>query len=173
MDEFIDEISALLPDLRSDGCGLQATGRGCGTEGTGRSTRSSSGLGQGMHGLPWDQRGPARPDSKRYGNLVPDRSIGEIPSGHSGEAGKQPFGIPHGNRRAKDTKRFRAGLLGRLVCRARSRSRRSHGQGRPWKKERSSTTKDALHAMGRTGRAIVWFADLLCNGWRGGIFWNK
>ena len=33
-------------------------------------------------------------------------------------------------------------------------------------KERSSTSNDALRAMGRTGRAIVWFADLLCNGWR-------
>ena len=59
------------------------------------------------------------------------------------------------------------GLPGKIPFPPFARSRET------WKKERSSTSNGALHAMGRTGRAIVWFADLLCNGWRGGIFWNK
>ena len=32
---------------------------------------------------------------------------------------------------------------------------------------------DAHPAMGRTGRAIDWFADLPCKGLRGGIFWSR
>ena len=38
-------------------------------------------------------------------------------------------------------------------------------------KARNSMTKDAL-CHGANGRAIAWFADLLCSVWRV-VFWNK
>ena len=101
-----------------------------------------------MHGLPWNQRVPTRPDSKRYGNLVFDRSIGEIQSGIRGNG--KPFGIPHGCRR----KRYKAisswltwpiGLPGKIPFPPFNRDL----------KERNSMTKDAASCHGANGRAIV------------------